>query len=479
MKKFFKKHSFLRRKQFVGAPLITFFLLFFATLPAIWGDETQTLLQKVAEKADGSIVIISWTVKDEFSSQVHGGVGICIARRGWFITPSINTQTRVETIRDMEIILPGPDRKSIKARLLGIDPVTGMSFIQAEENRSWNPISFVRNSELKLGGQVVSLGINHLDPQLALELGMGYISSVSFTPEKRFAVTGGSLGAFGSVVFDSKLRPVGIVTTQPFQRYQAVLKGRSASMRLRSESQGLAFTPVEEFANILSQIPQDGKTRRLPWIGVGGFTTLSRELAEVKGIATPAVMLDRVITGEAAAVAGLKNGDIIVSLNGKVLKNLGAPGLTASEFSRSIIRLPIGTEITLGVLKDGVPHEVKLKLRATPTLPSQARRSFNTEIGLLVREKVTLDRHFWNSPSGKADGLIVLGVGQKSPCSRGGVQQGDLLTMINNRPVQTVKQFEDALDKALSQKSTSDISFVIRRGEKKLKLTIKPPAKKK
>jgi len=454
--------------------LITIFLLFAAVCPAILGDETQTLLQNVAEKANGSVVIIRWTVQDEIASQTRVGIGICITKRGWFITPSINTQVRPETIKNMEVILPGPERKSIKAKLLGIDPVTGMSFVQAE-NHSWNPISFVQNSGLKLGSQVVSFGVNPLDPQLASELGTGYISSVSFTPEKRFTVTGGSLGAFGSVVFDSKLRPVGIVTTQPFQRYQAILQGRAAPIRMRNESQGLTFTPAEEFVHILSKIPQDGKTRKLAWIGVGGFTPLAKELAEVKGITTPAVMLDQVVSGEAAAIAELKNGDIIVSFNGKALKNLGDPRLVASAFSRSIMLLPIGTEITLGVLKNGNPKTVKLKLRETPTLPSQARRSYTAKLGLLVREKVMLDRQLGNDPSARADGLIVLGVGQKSPTERGGLKQGDLLMAINGRSVKTVKQFEAMVTKALSQKSGSDITFVVLRGVNQVTLTIKTP----
>ena len=455
--------------------LITVFLLFSAVYPVVRGDETQKLLQNVTEKAQGSIVIMRWTIQDEISSQVQAGVGICIDKQGWFMTPSLNIQTRPQTITNVEIILSGPEHKSIKAKLLGIDPVTGMSFVQAEEKRSWNPIAFVRNAELKLGAQVVSLGINLLDAQLAPELGTGYVSSVRFTPEKQFAITGGSLGAFGSVVFDSKLRPVGIVTTQPFQKYKAVLKGRTAAMRLRNESQGLTFTPVEEFVHILSKIPQDGKTCKLPWIGVGGFTPLSKELAEVKGITTPAVMLDQVISGKAAAMAGLKNGDIIVSLNGKALKDFGDLRLIASGFSRSLIRLPIGTEITLGVLKGGNQRVVKLKLQETPTLPLQSKRSYNTKIGLLVREKVMLDRHLGNDSSAEIDGLIVLGVQKNSPSEQGGVQQGDLLTMINGHPVQTVKQFDDMIDKALSQKSELDIFFVVQRGENKETLTIKKP----
>ena len=455
--------------------LIMVFLVLSAMCPMVLGDETQQLLQKVVDKANGSIAIIRWTEKDEISSKSKAGIGICIDKQGWFMIPSITAKARAETIQDIEIILAGPEQKSIKAKLLGIDPVTGMSFIQAEESHSWNSIAFVRNSELKLGSQVVSCGINPVDPQSGLELGTGYVSSISFTPRKQIKVTGGSLGVYGSVVFDSKLRPVGIVTAQSFQQYQVVLQGRTAPMQLRSESQSQTFTPTEEFVQILSKIPQDGKIAKRPWIGVGGFTPLSKELAEVKGITTPAVRLDQVIPGEAAANAGLKNGDIIVSVNGKALKNFGNPRLVAAEFNRSMMRLPIGTEITLGVLENGNQRAVKVKLQATPTLPSHAKRSFDEKVGMLVREKVMLDRHLGKDPSAGTDGLLVLGVGQKSPAGQGGVKQGDLLTKINGHPVQTVKQFEDILDKALSQKSDSSISFVVQRGADEKELTITLP----
>ena len=128
-----------------------------------------------------------------------------------------------------------------------------------------------------------------------------------------------------------------------------------------------------------------------------------------------------------------------------------------------------------GVLKDGNPHDVKLTLRETPALPSQAKRSYNAKIGMLVREKVMLDRYLGSDPSAGNAGLIILAVGKKSPADKGGMKQGDLLTMINGRPVQTVKQFADMVDKALSQKSESDIFFAVQRGTDNLKLTIKKP----
>ncbi len=455
--------------------LIMVCLVLFAVSPMVLGDETQELLQKVAAQAKGSVVMMRWTVKDEVSSQPQGGVGICIDKQGWFMTPSISGQTRADTIKDIIIILPGAEHKEIKAKLLGIDPVTGLSFVQAEESHSWNPITFEQNSELQLGAHVVSFGINPTDSQMAPELGMGYVSSISFTPSKRITVTGGNLGTFGSVVFDSKLRPVGIVTTQPFLRYQATIKGQVARMNLRNESQAVAFIPVEEFASILSNIPQDGKTVKLPWFGVGGFTPLAKDLAEVKGITTPAVMLDQVIPGEAAANAGLKNGDIIVSLNGRALQNLGSPRLVASWFNRSIQRLPVGTEITLGVFESGNSREVKLRLQATPTLPAHAKRAFNKKIGLIVREKVMLDRYLGKDPSAKEDGLLVLGVGPQSAADEGGIKQGDLLTAINGQQVETTKQFEEALDKALSDKSKPDMLFVVQRGADKVELIIKKP----
>ena len=47
--------------------------------------------------------------------------------------------------------------------------------------------------------------------------------------------------------------------------------------------------------------------------------------------------------------------------------------------------------------------------------------------------------------------------------------------MINGHPVRTIKQFDDMIDKALSQKSELDIFFVVQRGENKETLTIKKP----
>ncbi|MCK5114030.1 MAG: PDZ domain-containing protein [Phycisphaerae bacterium] len=455
--------------------IITMLLMLGAMCPGLLADETQTLLQGVAKKAKGSVVVISWTVEGVVSSQSQVGIGVCIADNGWFMTPSISPQTRPDTIKDIKIILPGADHTRIKAKLLGIDPATQMSFIQAEEKRDWNPIAFVKNSKLTLGSQVVSFGINQVDAQLSPKLGTGYISSITYAPGKRLTVTGGELGSLGSVVFDAKMRAIGIVSRQPFDIYQARIKGRTAPMRLRNESLGMTFIPVEEFAYILSRIPQDGKTRKLPWIGVVAFTPLSKDLAEIKGITTPALMLDQVIPGQAAANAGLKNGDIVMSLNGKLLPNLGNPQLTAAEFNRLLMRLPIGSEIQLGIFRNDRQETVKLKLEETPTLPSRAKQFFNKKLGLLVREKVMLDKHIGNDPSAGVDGLLVLGVMPKSPAAKSQIQRGDLITMVSARPVKNVKEFEELIEKALAQKPGSDILFVVQRGEDRVPLTVKNP----
>jgi serine protease Do len=67
------------------------------------------------------------------------------------------------------------------------------------------------------------------------------------------------------------------------------------------------------------------------------------------------VLVTRVDPRSRAASAGLAAGDVIVGINGTQID-------TASQFLRAIAEAPIGTTVTLSVIRDGRRTSVKVPI---------------------------------------------------------------------------------------------------------------------
>lgn len=437
-------------------------------------QDISALLTQVAQN-QGSLAGLRAEIQPEAGGDPATllGTAVCIDKSGLMLTLSFDPRIRPETITQLELILPGAEGETLPAKLLGIDPLTGLSFLQASGNNDWQVVKFQRTSDLKLGDPVVSMGLMLTDPALSPMLGAGFVGNIRRTPAWQIGVTGGQLSMMGSVVFNTQGRAIGLVGQQPYMRYQTVSRRGTMNMPLRSEDLTTAFMPVEEFIYVFNSIPNDGTVRRLPWIGVGRFSPVPDALAEAKGLTQPAVMIDQVIPGHAADKAGLKNRDIILGIDGSGVEQLATPDLTAANFRRNLLRKSAGQEISLDVLSGGQSRTVQLKLTPMPKLPNEAPRVFHRQLGMMLREKVMLDKFLDDSASAGADGMLVMGVGQNTPAGRAGLKQGDVVVMINGKPVQTAQQAAEIIDGALKNNPPLDLRLLVQRGENKDNIVIR------
>src|SRR6185295_8473213 len=84
----------------------------------------------------------------------------------------------------------------------------------------------------------------------------------------------------------------------------------------------------------------------------------------------PGVIVRSIADGSPAAVAGLREGDLIVAAQMRPLRN-------AAEFDRLVRAAGAGTRVSFALLRDGAPVEVTAVLGTTPTRTAKASRSAN------------------------------------------------------------------------------------------------------
>ncbi len=447
-------------------------VLLAATTFASAADATSSLLKGVYQKYAGSLAVARIEIKSETGTNSQTGIAVCVHNSGLFLVSGLNGSFKPENITKCELVLPGQARKTIAARFDGFDPLTGLGFIVATKRGTFVPVAFQAKSGIAMGDKVVSLGLSPSDPALLPTLGVAYVASVHRTPNLQIRVTGGALTSAGSLVFNANGQAIGLVLNQPWTPYLAPnRKGGTSNMMLQNQESPLTFTPVEEFVSILANRPKG--MRRMPWIAVGSYSVVHKDFAEAKGLNTPAIKVDDVITGGPADKAGIRNGDMITSFNGKVLPTFANNAMVTRWFVQQIGRTG-GDEISLGVLSTaGKKYTTKLRPVAIPKLPAEATRVYNRALGLLAREKVALDRFLDKSPTAGVPGLLVLAVGRGTPCAISGLRVGDVIAGVNGSAVSSVSQMKILLDKA--QKAKTPIRMTIKRGTDTEVITVRFP----
>ncbi len=453
---------------------IGFCVALLLAVPALTQAQTSKMLSEVAAKASGALVVVKYTVALETGDRTGAGQAVCIAANGVFLTTSLDSRMRVEQLKNFQILLPGGMGKTLKAKLLGIDPWTGLGFIQCTEKHDWQVVQFSRTSQVKLGDQVASVGLMMSDPALPVYVGSAYVSSKLRVPNDLIYVSSGHLTSACSPVFTADGRAVGIIGRQLPLAYEAPTERGMTQLRLLSQQETSFFTPVEEFVHVLTSIPSDGKVARLPWLGINKFEAVNKDLVDLLKLDKPAVVVKDVIPKQPAALAGLAERDIIIGMGGKPLEKLATPDLTVKNFVRQLMRMPVGTTVKFQVLSGTTAKDVSIKLDAMPTRPNEAKQYFNSTLGLLVREKVALDEFLNKTGSSTVPGLVVLGMVKNSAAAGSGLQGNDVITNVNNQPVTTADTFKEIVEKSLATNRTAPINLLVRRGEEAKVITIRP-----
>ena len=130
--------------------------------------------------------------------------------------------------------------------------------------------------------------------------------------------------------------------------------------------------------------------------------------------------------GMPGAKGGLKQGDIIVKVNGKPLERGDEPDEVPQILRRQVMRMKVGDAVTFSVLRErGKPTEdVKVTLEEMPKRPNSAKRWFAEDLGFSSREMVFMDTYSRRlEPDAK--GVVVELIRPQSAAQTGGLQRND------------------------------------------------------
>jgi len=206
--------------------------------------------------------------------------------------------------------------------------------------------------------------------------------------------------------------------------------------------------PIAVVKQILPQLEKTGRVSR-GFLGVQP-QPITQDMVDTLALkSTQGALLADVVKGGPADKAGIKPGDVVVSLNGK-------PVTDANQLTRDVGAIPPGQTVKLEVIRDGKARQVEVKLAERPdeteTISraggqgADADKSTGDLLGVRVQDLTPeLAQRARVDPGTK--GVVVTAVAPDSPAATAGLDPGDVILEINRQPVTSVADYKKAVSK--------------------------------
>jgi serine protease Do len=341
----------------------------------------------------------------------HGvGSGFIVSADGYILT---NAHV-VDGAKVVDVKLT--DRREFIAKVIGTDPKSDVALIKIDA-RDLPVVKIGRAKDVKPGQWVVAMGSpfgfeNSVTAGIVSAKsrslpGDGYVPFI----QTDVAVNPGNSGG---PLFDMAGNVIGI-NSQIYSQTGGYM--------------GLSFAiPIDVAMHVKDELQAHGKVTR-GRIGVA-VQNVNQSLAQSFGLKrTEGALVSSVEDGGPAAKAGIKAGDVILGWNGATVDESAAlPVLVADTRPGQAAKVRVwsdGAEKTLNVTVGELPNQEKTAAAARPAANSG-------KLGLTLRSS--------------EEGLVVEDA--TGPAAAAGVQEGDVILAVNNRPVKSVKDLRGLIDKA-------------------------------
>ncbi|TAD99130.1 MAG: Do family serine endopeptidase [Bacteroidetes bacterium] len=352
------------------------------------------------------------------------GSGVIISANGYIVT---NNHV-IEDADEIEVSLP--DNRTYKAKIIGIDPTTDLALLQINE-KDLPTITLGNSDQVKVGQWVLAVG----NPfNLSSTVTAGIVSAkgrnINILKEnaaiESFIQTDAAVnpGNSGGALVDSDGNLIGINT---------------AIASTTGSFAGYSFAvPVNMMNKVIEDLLKYGKVQRA-FLGIR-IRSLDGNFAKEKALSiNEGVYVESLQENSSAKEAGVKEGDVIVKIDDKMVKS-------APELQEAIGRKRPGDKVTVIVHRKGEEKklEVSLKNMAGNTeISTVEKNEITNALGATLENLSKEDQKKYKLDAGVKISKIYAGKLR----SQTDIREGFVITKVNKTKVSSVEELTKILEK--------------------------------
>ena len=355
---------------------------------------------------------------------------------GFIVSPDGYILTNAHVVADAdEVTVRMTDRREYTAKIVGMDRRTDVAVLKIDA-KDLPVVRIGDPSKLRPGEWVLAIGSpftfeNTVTAGIVSATGRAMPGEDGLVPfiQTDVAVNPGNSGG---PLFNLNGEVVGI---------NSQIYSRSGGWM------GLSFAiPIDVAANVQQQLVTTGKVSR-GRIGVG-IREVNAQFAEAFGLDRPrGALVEQVLDDGPAKKAGVKTGDVILSVNGKSVER-------STQLPSMVSAIKPGETAKVEVWRDGASRTINIKVDEFPEQQVQRVSNRSSEspakadrLGLSVRPLADSERK-----SAETDGYLLV-EDVDGPALDAGVRPGDVIIGVNGKPVKSVAELKDATN--TSQKTVA------------------------
>jgi Do/DeqQ family serine protease len=266
------------------------------------------------------------------------GSGVIIDKSGLILTNN-------HVIKDAdEITVKFANKLELKGKVVGTDAKTDLAVLRVSAKEEF-PVAVLGNSEtLRVGEWAVAIG-NPFGLDHTLTVGVISAtgrSEVGIAAYENFIQTDASInpGNSGGPLLNVRGEVVGINTA------------------IVASGQGIGFAiPINMARKVMEDLVKKGKVTR-GWLGVG-IQPLTPELAKGFGVSGEGVLVNQVMPKSPAEAAGIRVGDLILSVGGTPVKD-------SRQLQRIVADAEIGKTLEVSLQREKQKQTLKVQIGEMP-----------------------------------------------------------------------------------------------------------------
>lgn len=364
--------------------------------------------------------------EQEYDERPGGGSGFIISSDGYLLT---NNHV-VENATKIVVTLQNDDKYD--AKIVGTDPQFDVALLKIDPKSSLAVLPLGDSDKLRVGEWVIAIG-NPLTLEHTVTVGV--VSAKSRRgydiPLASFIQTDAAInfGNSGGPLLNAKGEVVGI----------------NAAIQRQMLAEGIGFAiPINPVKKILDQLKEKGKVSH-GYLGVGVKPVSEKIKDYYKLPVSKGAFVDTVQTDLPGDKAGIKVGDIIVSVDDREIKD-------SSELVEEISSRAAGERVELGIYRNGKKMKLDVKLGdrteaetgVTGEAPEKEEESISYEkFGFDVSN---IPREYRYSLR-DVQGVIVIDVKRMSDAWDEGIREEDIVTEVNSVSVRNISEFNREIRK--------------------------------